>query len=59
MATRNIAQMGFAEVKSKGKGFPNGFAAKNLPAMQEMQVQFLHQEDTLEKEMSTHSNIFA
>ena len=51
--------MGFEEVKSKGKGFPNGLAAKNLPAMQEMQVQSLHQEDPLEKEMSTHSNISA
>ena len=30
---------------------------KNLPAMQEMQVQFLGQEDPLKKEMSTHSRI--
>ena len=27
---------------------------KNLPAMQEMQVRFLGQEDPLEKEMATH-----
>ena len=27
--------------------------------MQETQVQFLHQEDALEKEMATHSNILA
>ena len=32
---------------------------KNLPAMQETQVQFLGQEDTLEKEMATHSSILA
>ena len=32
---------------------------KNLPAMQETQVQFLGREDPLEKEMATHSNILA
>ena len=32
---------------------------KNLPAMQEIQVLFLGQEDPLEKEMATHSNILA
>ena len=32
---------------------------KNLPAMQETRVQFLGQEDPLEKEMATHSNILA
>ena len=32
---------------------------KNLPAMQEMQVQSLGQEDPLEKEMATHSRILA
>ena len=32
---------------------------KNLPAMQETQIQFLGQEDPLEKEMATHSNILA
>ena len=32
---------------------------KNLPAMQEMQVQFLDREDPLEKGMATHSNILA
>ena len=30
---------------------------KNLPAKQEMQVQSLHWEDPLEKEMATHSSI--
>ena len=32
---------------------------KNLSAMQETQVQFLSQEDPLEKEMATHTNILA
>ena len=32
---------------------------KNLPAMQETQVQPLGQEDPLKKEMATHSNILA
>ena len=32
---------------------------KNLPAMQETWVQFLGQEDPLEKEMVTHSTILA
>ena len=32
---------------------------KNLPAIQETQVQSLGQEDPLEKGMATHSNILA
>ena len=32
---------------------------KNLPAMQETQLQSLGQEDPLEKEMATHSSILA
>ena len=32
---------------------------KNLPAIQETQVQSLGQEDTLEKGMATHSSILA
>ena len=32
---------------------------KNLPAIQETTVQFLGQEDALEKEMATHSSILA
>ena len=32
---------------------------KNLPAMQETQVLFLGQEDTLEEGMATHSSILA
>jgi len=32
---------------------------KNPPAMQETRIQFLGQEDPLEKEMATHSSILA
>ena len=32
---------------------------KNLPAMQETLIQFLGQEDPLEKGMATHSNTLA
>ena len=38
--------------------FPCGSAVKNLPALQETQVQSLGQEDTL-KEMATHPSILA
>ena len=40
-------------------GFPGGSAVKNLPTMQETEVQSLHQADPLEKEMRTHSSILA
>ena len=39
--------------------FPGGSAGKNLPIMQETQVQSLGLEDPLGKEMATHSSIFA
>ena len=39
--------------------FPGGFVVKNPPALQEMRVWSLSQEDPLEKEMATHSNILA
>ena len=34
-------------------------SVKSLPAVQDTRVQFLGQEDPLEKEMATHSSIFA
>ena len=34
-------------------------SVKSLPVMQETAVQSLGQEETLEKEMATHSNILA
>ena len=40
------------------KGFP-GSAVKNLPDSAEMQVHSLVREDTLEKEMATHSSVLA
>ena len=40
-------------------GFSGGSVVKNPPAMQEMQVWFLGGEDSLEKEMTTHSSILA
>ena len=42
-----------------GKGFSDGSVVKNLPTTQEMQVQSLGREDTLEKEMATHCSILA
>ena len=38
-------------------GFPGDSVVKNSPAVQEMQVPSLIQEDPLEKEMATCSNI--
>ena len=38
---------------------PGGSVVKNLSAMQETQVRSLGQEDSLEKEMATHSSILA
>jgi len=40
-------------------GFPGGSDGKDLPAMQEIQVQSLGQEVPLEKGMATHSSILA
>ena len=40
-------------------GFRVPQLVKNLPAMQKICVQSLGQEDPLEKEMATHSNIVA
>ena len=43
-------------------GFPGGLVVKNPPdssGMQETLVQSLGQENSLEKEMTTHSNILA
>ena len=38
---------------------PVAQTVKNLPAMQEMRVQFWGQEDPLEEDMATHSSILA
>ena len=41
------------------KGFPDGSVGKDLPVVQETQVQFLGLEDPLEKEIATPSSILA
>ena len=43
----------------QNSSFPGGSVVKNLPAKQEMQVQSMGHEDPLEKEITTHSSIFA
>ena len=40
-------------------GFPGGSGEKSPPVLQEMQVWSLVQEDSLEEEMTTQSNIIA
>ena len=40
-------------------GFPGGTVVKNLPELRETWNLSLGWEDPLEKEMETHSNIFA
>ena len=42
---------------SRATGFPGGSVVKNLPAMKEMQVLSLGQEDPLEEGTETHSSI--
>ena len=49
-------------MSSQMRGFPGGSVVKNLPEKQEtqeMQVQFLGQEDPLVKETATHSSNLA
>ena len=41
------------------RGFPGGLVVKNLPAKTGDLGSILGQEDTLEKEMATHSSICA
>ena len=41
------------------RGFSSGSAVDNLPAMQEIWVRPVGQEDPLEKEVATHSSILA
>ena len=49
----------FSEVGTVFWSFPGGSVVKNLPAMQEMQVQSLGREDPPEQEMATHSGVLA
>ena len=47
------------QLKKKKVSHSINTVVKNLPAMQETQVQSLGQEDPLEKETATHSSILA
>ena len=51
--------VGFSLPSGISWSFPGSLAVKNLPAMQETQVQFLGREDPLEEGMVTHSSILA
>ena len=44
---------------NQSQGFPGGSAVENLSAKRETLIQSLCQEDSLEKEMATHSNTLA
>ena len=46
-------------ITKKNLGFPSGSAVKNPPAVKEMQVRHLGQEDPLEEGMATHSSFLA
>ena len=58
-AVRGVTNVGhdLATEQHHIEGFPSGAAVNNPPAMQEMQIWSLGQEDPLEKEMATHSSI--
>ena len=49
----------FTEVCAGWTGFPSSSVVKNLPAVQEMQVWSLGQEDPLEEEMANHPSILS
>ena len=57
--TQFIFHIHFSLPISSGKDFHDGLVVKNLPAMQEMWVRSLDQEDPLEEEMATCSSILA
>ena len=46
-------------MQSFDRGFPSCSVVKNLPAMQEIQVQSLGQEDSLEESMTAHYSTLA
>ena len=47
------------KAREYGRGIQGGAVVKNPPAMHEIWVKSLGQEDPLEKEMSIHSSILA
>ena len=50
--------LGFRAISYNG-GFPCGSDNKDLPTVEDTQIQSLNQEDPLEKGMATHSSILA
>ena len=57
-----VKEEGLGKIVSDLAAFPGNLVAqmvKNLPSVQETWVQFLAQEDLLEKDMATHSGILA
>ena len=56
---RDNSVCAFERCQEKTWIFPGGSEVKNLSAVQEMRVWSLGQEDPLEEEMATHSNILA
>ena len=56
---QSLIQQLFIEDLSVTGAFLVAQPVKNLPAMQETQVQSLHAKDALEKGMATHSSILA
>ena len=54
-----VSSKSFSKLIQTRKDFPGSSVVKNPPAMQETKVQSLGREDFLEKEMATHSSIFA
>ena len=58
-SSATVSSMMRKELLPRHQGFPGGSVVKNLPAMQEMRVQSLSQEDPLWKGMASHSSIFA
>ena len=57
--TLHLKQLGKEEMKNPRVSSLVAQTVKHLSAMQETQVQSLSQEDTLEKEMATHSSVLA
>ena len=55
----NLVPFHFSTFFIMFKGFPGGSVVKNLPAVQDTQVQSLSCDDPLEKGMATHSSILA
>ena len=58
-STLNYTFVHFGVVHISKWSSPVAWTVKNLPALRKTQVQSLHREDPLEKEMATHSFVLA